>query len=144
MKRQVAAGILAIEKETGKILLILRSNLCPQPNTWSNVGGKMDPEDENPKTTAIREFKEEVNPDDFYMISKMPFFINEDRFLKFYTYLAIFEKKFVPVLNEENIDYGWFDLDDLPDNVMPACQFLFEKKHGDIKKIIEKIKNNHP
>lgn len=140
MKTNLGAGILAIEKNSGKILLVLRSNLCSEPNTWANVGGKVEKEDGDPKQGAIREFNEEVNPDAPYLISKVPFFINEDRLFRFYTYLAIFDNKFVPVLNEENVDYGWFDLESLPENLLPGCDFLFKRKKKDIMKIIEKIK----
>lgn len=132
-----AAGILAIDKLTGKILLIKRSKLCPEPNTWANVGGKVDDDDLSPRHAAIREFKEEVQPDSAYLLSKKPFFINENKHLKFYTYLGLFENKFVPILNEENIEYDWFDINDLPDNLMPACKLLFKLKKNHLNKIIK-------
>lgn len=137
----IAAGILAIDKNTGDILLVKRSKLVPNPNKWATVGGKKDPEDENTKETAIREFGEEVQPDIPYKISKKPFYINENERLKFYTYLGIFENKFVPILNEENIEYGWFDLNELPDNLLPACEEMFAEKMEDLIEFINlKIK----
>lgn len=132
-----AAGILAIDKITGKILLVKRSSLCPEPNTWANVGGKVDDDDPSPRHAAIREFKEEVQPDSAYFLSKKPFFINENEHLKFYTYLGLFENKFVPILNEENIEYDWFDINDLPHNLMPACKLLFDVKKNHLIKIIK-------
>lgn len=135
-KKMLAAGILAVDKISGKILMIKRSILCPEPNTWANVGGKVDQDDLSVRDAAIREFKEEVQPDSPYLLSKKPFFINENEHLKFYTYLAFFDNKFVPILNEENIDYNWFDLDELPQNLLPACRLLFNMKKNDLKKII--------
>lgn len=135
-KKLIAAGILAVDKNTGDILLIKRSLLVPNPNTWAVVGGKKDPEDENTRVAAIREFKEEVQPDAPYSLSKLPFFINENKYLKFYTYLGLFDNKFVPILNEENIDYGWFNLDELPDNMLPACKLMFKEKRAELKKFI--------
>lgn len=131
-----AAGILAVDKNSGKVLLIKRSPLCPQPNLWANVGGRMDPEETDPRATAIREFKEEVQPDEPYELSRIPFFITNEGPLRFYTYIGFFKNKFVPVLNEENTDYGWFDLDELPEDLLPACKLIFEKRKKDIARIM--------
>lgn len=142
MKRNktIGAGILAIDKNTGEILLIKRSSLVPNPNTWAVVGGKKDEEDENIRVAAIREFKEEVQPDIAYKLSKLPFFVNENKYLKFYTYLGVFDNKFVPVLNEENIEYGWFELDQLPENLLHACKLMFDEKGDELAEFIKKIK----
>lgn len=139
-KKLIAAGILAVDKNTGEILLIKRSNLVPNPNKWAVVGGKKDPEDADTRVAAIREFKEEVQPDTAYQLSKLPFFINENKYLKFYTYIGFFDNKFVPILNEENTDYGWFSLGKLPDDLLPACKLMFETRGDDLRKIIEKMK----
>lgn len=139
-KKLIAAGILAVDKNTGDILLIKRSNLVPNPNKWAVVGGKKDPEDENTRVAAIREFKEEVQPDTAYQLSKLPFFINENKYLKFYTYIGFFDNKFVPILNEENTDYGWFSLNELPEDLLSACRLMFDTRGNDLKKIIEKMK----
>lgn len=140
MKEKIkAAGILAVDQNSGKVLLIKRSPLCDQPNFWANVGGRMDPDETDPRITAIREFKEEVQPDEPYELSKTPFFIINDGPLKFYTYIGFFKNKFVPVLNEENSDYGWFDLDELPENLLPACKIIFKKRKKDILRIMNKI-----
>lgn len=139
MTKILAAGILAIDKNSGKILLVKRSNISTSPNVWVTVGGKKDYSDENMRKTAIREFKEEVQPDDPYELSKVPFFITENDFVKYYTYLGFFNNKFVPALNEENSEYGWFDLDSLPKELHPECKLLFKIKKEDLEKIIKKI-----
>lgn len=136
----IGAGILGIDKNTGEILLIKRSSLVPNPNKWAVVGGKKDEEDDDIRSAAIREFKEEVQPDSAYKLSKLPFFINENKYLKFYTFLGIFENKFVPVLNEENVDFGWFNIEELPDDLLPACELMFEEKQKELRILIEKIK----
>jgi len=139
-KKIIAAGILALDRNTGEILLIKRSSLVPNPNTWAIVGGKKDPEDKDTRVAAIREFKEEVQPDTPYQLSKLPFFINENKYLKFYTYLGIFDNKFVPILNEENLEYGWFNLNELPEKLLPACKLLFNEKREELLNFIEKVK----
>ena len=134
-----AAGILAVDKNTGKVLLVKRSPLCTQPNTWATVGGGVNPDEDNPRDAAVREFKEEVQPDEPYQLSKKPFFITEEGSLRFYTYLGLFENKFVPVLNEENTDYGWFDMDSMPQEMLPACKLLFDKRGADIREMLNKL-----
>lgn len=134
-----AAGILAVDKNTGKVLLVKRSPLCTHPNTWATVGGGVNPDENNPRDAAVREFKEEVQPDEPYQLSKKPFFITEDGFVKFYTYLGLFDNKFVPVLNEENTDYGWFDMDSMPEELLPACKLLFSKRRDKIREILDKL-----
>lgn len=138
-KKLIAAGILAVDKNSGEILLIKRSSLVPNPNKWAVVGGKKDPEDENTRVAAIREFKEEVQPDVPYKLSKLPFFINENKHLKFYTYLGIFDNKFVPILNEENLEYGWFKLNELPEDLLPACRLMFDEKGEQLMDFIENL-----
>ena len=134
-----AAGILAVDKNTGKVLLVKRSPLCTYPNTWATIGGGMNPEENDPRDAAVREFKEEVQPDEPYKLSKKPFFITDDGNVKFYTYLGIFENKFVPVLNEENTEYGWFDMNSMPDDMLPACKLLFDKRGKEISGILDKF-----
>lgn len=135
----IAAGILAIDKNSGKVLLVKRSPICLQPNLWANVGGRMDPEDKDTRHTAIREFKEEVQPDGPYRLSKLPFIVTNEGPVKFYTYLGIFENQFVPILNEENTEYDWFDLENLPEGLLPACDLIFRKREKELKRIIRKM-----
>jgi len=100
----------------------------------------MDPDESDSRVTAIREFKEEVQPDEPYDLSKLPFFVTLEGPVKFYTYLGLFNSRFVPILNEENTEYGWFDIDELPEDLLPACKFIFDKKRKELKRIIAKIK----
>ena len=134
-----AAGILAVDKNTGKVLLVKRSPLCTHPDTWATVGGGVNPDEDDTRDAAVREFKEEVQPDEPYRLSKKPFFVTDDGYVRFYTYLGLFENKFVPVLNEENTEYGWFDMDSMPDEMLPACKLLFSKKGDEIKGMLDRL-----
>src|SRR5690242_16780330 len=54
------AGVLPIATDTGEWLVALRSDSVQEPNTWSGIGGKIDPGDaHNPEISAKREFFEE-------------------------------------------------------------------------------------
>ncbi len=82
--KTLGAGIIAIDKNTGKILLGRRGFDGVYPNTWCIFGGTFDKKDTVPKNTAIREFLEETKCESPFKFSKNPFFIDEDNHVKFY------------------------------------------------------------
>ena len=55
-----AAGTYLFSKNTGKILLLFRSEACSDPNTWSIITGIVD-EGESFEEAAKREIQEELN-----------------------------------------------------------------------------------
>ncbi len=134
--KTLGGGIIAIDKNTGKILLGRRGLQGEQPNTWCIFGGTFDKKDILPKNTAIREFLEETKCQSSFYCSKKPFFIDEDNHVKFYSHIGIFDGMFTPILNSENIDYGWFDLDKMPDNLHPGFEKLLNLKKEELIKII--------
>ena len=59
IKKKIGAGIFAIDKHTGKILLCKRGLDGSYPESWATFGGTFEERDVTPKETAKREFKEE-------------------------------------------------------------------------------------
>lgn len=138
--KRIAAGIIPIHPPSGKILMIRRGMDQSMPNTWSFFGGKFDKEDKDPKTTAKREFAEESGIDNIkYYISSKPIYVNSSNHLRFYNYIGVFTKQFVPDLEKEDEaqDYGWFGLDNLPHNMHPGARELFDKKMDVIQEVID-------
>ena len=142
MKKIIGGGILAIDKNTGRILLGRRGLKGSEPNTWAPFGGTFDIKDNIPRTTAIREFHEECGCKCPYLLSKKPFFINDDNHVKFYTYLGLFDEQFPVKINSESLDYEWFDINLLPDNLHPGVKELFEEKKEDIQTLIRHLLNH--
>ena len=139
MNKKIGAGILAIDKNTGKILLCRRGMDGSYPNTWAIFGGTFEIEDGTPKQTAKREFWEESSIIDSYIISKEPFYLNTDNFLDFYSYIGVFDGQPNVTLNEENLDYCWVDLENIPFNIIPGLKELLDNKKNELKIIISKI-----
>jgi len=138
--KRIAAGIIPIHPESGKIMMIRRGMDQSMPNTWSFFGGKFDEVDKHPKVTAKREFREESGIDYIkYYISSKPIFVNDSNHLRFYNYIGVFTQLFIPDLEKENEaqDYGWFDLDNLPHNMHPGAVELFEKKIDVLRRVID-------
>ena len=112
-----AAGTLLICNNTGRFLLAKRSALSNFPKTWAIVGGAID-EGEKPLEAAKRELYEETKIDPEKI--KFTFWeLQKDYGVDFYLFLGYCNEEFTPILNKENIDWGWFTLDDLPDNLFP-------------------------
>jgi len=134
--KKIGAGIIAIEKTEGKILLGRRGLKGNQPNTWAPFGGTFDEKDVIPKNTAIREFIEETQCNDKFVLNPDPFYICEDNHVKFYSFIGFFDKPFLPVLNSENLEFGWFHFDYLPENLHAGVKEMFQVKHQQIQDLI--------
>lgn len=137
--RKIAAGVLPICTKTGRLLVVRRGMHQPKPGLWACFGGKFDSEiDKSPKDTAKREFVEESKYTGKYKISKTPLHVNKDNHSAFYTYVGIFDEEFTPDLEAagEAMDYGWFNLDEMPEGLLPGFKKTLEEKHKTLKKLI--------
>lgn len=108
------SGSIFLAKNTGKIGIAHRSYAVEQPGTWGTVGGAID-ENDDPKSSAIREAEEELG----YRIQSGDSLIPIDTFqkstFKYTTFLYIVQREFKPILNWESQDFIWTDLQHLPD-----------------------------
>ena len=111
-------GVLLICEKTGNFLLLKRSKLSNYPKTWSMVAGGIE-EGETPIEGVKRELKEEteINPTN---IRFRYFETQNDLGYPFYFYLGYCDKEYVCVLDRENDDWGWFNMDNLPDTLFPT------------------------
>lgn len=143
MKKKIGAGIFAIDKKSGKILLCQRGEDSSFPKSWAVFGGTFEEKDVTPKTTAKREFWEETDIKSEYFISKEPFYLNSNRFIDFYTYLGIFNSQSEIRINEESLSYGWFHIDRLPKNLIPGLKEMLDCKMPEIKSIISRLSDSN-
>ena len=124
--RNVAGGVLIKCINTESVLLLLRSDICDEPNTWSLVSGTIEPT-ERILDGIEREVKEEINIDPNYITYKFKHKeVSHTKNLDFYYY----EGYVKPTLNNEHLDYVWCDLNTLP-------QPLFPGTLGKIKNILQ-------
>lgn len=142
--KKLAAGIIPICKDTRRILLCRRGYEGSFPGQWGLFGGTFEEVDRIPKETAKREFYEETKYDKNYSISSSPIDTNTNNFLTYYTYVGLFDCEFEPYVNgcdehsKENVDYGWFDLDHLPNGMVKYLEDTFERNNKLLKRIIKK------
>ena len=91
----IGAGILAIEKTEGKILMGRRGMKGQNPNTWAPFGGTFEEKDDIPRNTAIREFIEETQCTEKFLMKKEPLYVCEDNHVKFYSYIIFLKVKLI-------------------------------------------------
>lgn len=140
-KKVTGAGILMFEQSTGKVLLGRRGLKGKCPNTWSPFGGTYDKKDKHPKATAIREFIEETGCNQKFQISKTPFYTDDTQLLIYHTYVG-YCPLFDVTINNEHLDFDWFEIENLPENLHPGFQKMIEAKTEDITALRNHIIHN--
>lgn len=121
--QEICAGILCLHPKSKRVLLGLRKD-CKE---WATFGGHFENSDLTVKNTAIREFKEETLCKNPYKISKEPIYIFQNKFLRYYTFLSTCEKMFEPTIDQKHLEYCWFKIDSLPNNILPDCKEMFSE-----------------
>lgn len=122
----VAAGILFLADD--EILLLKRADDDQNhPTAWDLPGGTADA-GETAREAAIREAREEcgISADfDQYIdaLEKIDYTKNKD---SNYTTFMLKVSKFKPKLSDEHSDYGWFKLDQLPQNIHPSLHITLD------------------
>lgn len=137
--KRIAAGVLPICSKTGRVLIIKRGPNQSGSGLWACFGGKFEEGlDKGPKDTAKREFAEESGYTGKYKISRTPLYVNKDTHSAFYTYVGVCDEEFIPDIENghEATDYGWFYLDETPENLLPGFKETIEKKHKTLQNII--------
>jgi len=121
-------GCIFISKDDGKVLFLRRSLDNPTDyyrGYWSFLTGHID-KGELPYQAMERETEEEIG------IKKNTFkFTKFDTIKKengniLYFYYCLVPKEFEPKLNEENIDYMWTDINNLPKPLYPGSKKKIE------------------
>ena len=82
------------------------------PNTWSTVGGKVDPHEKNKyKKAALREMCEETKFCE--NIGLRLLYISRDGTFSYRAYLGVVNEEFTPELNWENSDAKWVSMEEM-------------------------------
>jgi 8-oxo-dGTP pyrophosphatase MutT (NUDIX family) len=114
MNKIVCSGGLFLSRETGRFLLLLRTQ-GKTAGTWGLVGGKKEPTDLTPVDALTREIQEEVgNIPQINKIIPLELFTSNDQNFQYNTYVLIVDREFIPTLNEEHSGFAWCNYDSWP------------------------------
>lgn len=119
--KRIVAGVLIKCVETNNVLLLYRNDKTP---TWALVSGGIS-KGENPLEGLKREIYEEMFADPskidfkFVRVEHIP-----EKNIDFYYYEGFTMSEFTPILDHENLNFGWFNKDKLPS---PLFRGLAEK-----------------
>lgn len=109
------AGVLIKCLTTNRVFLLYRND--PNPK-WALMSGGMD-KGESPIDTLIREIGEEldINAEDLikFKYDKTEFIPQKNR--KFHYYKGFTMSEFIPKLDHENLNFGWFSKEKLPNSL---------------------------
>jgi len=126
-----AAGAVIIAKDTGKLLLQLRSDSGSYGHKWGFWGGKVD-DGENVSQGMLRELSEELGLDTISHILKvhpLDQYHSRDGEFAYYTFAVVVSNEFVPTLNEETGGYCWVDVNYIPRPLHPGAKRTLFHKH---------------
>lgn len=120
-EKQIVAGVLIKCTKTGNVFLLFRNDKVP---TWAMVTGGVDA-GENVLAGLKREIHEELLID-ANIIEFKPVGVEQipARNREFHFYQGFTNSEFKPILDHENLNWGWFSKDKLPS---PLYKGLAEK-----------------
>ncbi len=115
-----AAFGLIISKETGNLLVALRSSEVASPNTYSIFGGQFD-DYESPDEALEREIFEETGYPIFGTYKPLSIQYDSNNDAAFHTHIAFSPEDFEPQLNWEHDSAEWMSLEklkEIPENML--------------------------
>jgi ADP-ribose pyrophosphatase YjhB (NUDIX family) len=121
-------GVLIFSKDTDNCLFILRSNYVPAPNIWNLPGGKVNPNEaliDAGRREVMEEISYDLNNHELKLIQVNKIFA--PRFV-FYTFAAVVEIEFRPILNWESSAFSWSALEDAPSPRHTGLDVLLNSK----------------
>lgn len=121
LEKKIIAGVLIKCTKTNNVLLLLRNDKVP---VWALCSGGVE-NGENPLSAVKREVQEELfaNPNIIqFKEIRVEQFPEANR--EFHYFRGLTNSEFKPILDHENLNWGWFPKDKLPS---PLYKGLAEK-----------------
>ncbi len=118
-----AVGAVFLSKNSGRMMLNLRSEHVTYPQYWGFVGGKLE-ESETAIAALKREISEELGDSVPPIVDIIPFdiFLSKNEKFKYYSFLVVVQDEFVPELNSESAGYAWVKIGSWPKPLHPGAK----------------------
>lgn len=122
---KAGSGCLVYARNTGRFMVGLRSEGVLEPFTWGTWGGAV-PQGMSPEDSALLELSEETGfSEDVELVHVYQFRDEKSGFI-YDNYLAVIDDEFIPSLNWENVDFGWFGQGEFPSPLHDGLRVLLE------------------
>jgi len=105
---------LFLSRQTGRVLFQLRNSDKRQKHTWGFWGGIIE-KGETPYECIQRELKEELGMvPDIAKLNPIDIYQSKDKNFMYYSFVAIVDDEFIPILNDESAGYAWVNIGQWP------------------------------
>jgi len=132
-KPRVAVNNLVFTSK-GEVLLVKRNKKDALKDMWGGIGGKIEYL-ESAESAAIRELKEETG-----LKFKKPLFLGYTENISEYPHYVVLwflhiidKKRKIVMCKDENCDYGWFKVDELPKQIPETTRMMIKKGEEVVK-----------
>lgn len=121
------SGALICARSTRRFLLLQKAD-GKHSGRWGLVGGT-NHSNESAWQGLRREIEEEIGGlPDIKKTIPLERFVSNDSLFNFHTYFCIVDNEFIPILSDEHVAWGWFDLDYLPKPVHKGLDLSLRNK----------------
>lgn len=135
-----AAGAIFLSRNTKRVLLNFRSTTVSRPSTFGFWGGKID-EGETIVSGLSREIKEEIGfLPKYEKIYPLDVYCAPDGQFRYYSFVVIVEREFVPRINGESDGYMWCNLNKFPKQLHVGARLILENPSY-ITNILKMVEN---
>lgn len=125
-----AAGVLFLAKSTGRCLLQLREADKRQRHTWGFFGGTLE-KGETPYEAIKRELVEEIGlVPDIEKLNPIDVYQSQDKNFYYYSFVAVVEDEFQPILNHESAGYAWVNIGKWPQPLHQGAKATLQRNGG--------------
>lgn len=129
---KAGAGAIIVARDTGNLLMPLRSQRVEQPNTWGTWGGAID-SSEDPARAAKREIQEEAGYEG--RIEMIPLFVfKHPSGFRYHNFIGLVDEEFEPTLDWETQKAKWVPFNRLPRPLHFGLQAVLEDS-GAVEKL---------
>ena len=121
------SGALICTRLTKRFLLLQKAE-GKHAGRWGLVGGT-NHSNESAWQGLQREIEEELGAmPDIKKTIPLERFVSNDSMFNFHTYFCVVENEFIPILSNEHLAWGWFDLDNLPKPVHKGLELSLRNR----------------